>query len=679
MAEEVRQRVDWLRREINKHNYLYYVLDQPEISDADFDRLMRELTELEERYPELVTPDSPTQRVGAAPRRQFGTHEHREPMLSLSNAFSDEELRAFDARAHRLLQIPEADPLEYVTEPKIDGLAVSLTYVDGLFTFGATRGDGYRGENITQNLRTIKSIPLNLNHTWEHPGAKRAFPAPRFIEIRGEVFLEHEEFRRINEERAEKGAPTFANPRNAAAGSVRQLDPSVTARRNLDIFTYAVGAVEGVEFAGQYEVLEALRYWRFKTNPEIRLCRGVDQALEFCGEFDTKRLSLPYDVDGVVVKVNSRELQERLGSVARSPRWAIAYKYAPTQAVTVIQNIIVQVGRTGALTPVAVMDPVEVGGVTVSRATLHNEDEIRRKDVRVGDTVVIQRAGEVIPEVVEVLKDKRDGDEIEFRMPDNCPICGADIEKPEGEAVARCVGIACPAQIGERIRHFASRLAMDIEHVGPALVNQLIEAHLVGDPADLYFLTLDQLMTLERMGEKSARNVLASIERGKDTTLNRLIYALGIRHVGERTAQVLAEHFAGLDRLRNASVEELSAVPDVGPVVAESIVRFFPRDETKTVLEKLRRAGVTPREVARPAGEQSPLAGKRFVFTGELRNLTREEAEEKVRLLGGSASSSVSKNTDCVVAGERAGSKLAKARELGVAVISEDDFLRMIK
>jgi DNA ligase (NAD+) len=686
--DDVGQRVDWLRREIDRHNHLYYIKDQPEVSDAEYDRLLKELTDIEQQYPQLVTPDSPTQRVGAQisaepaeslavttqvgvlVTRAFATLEHRQPMLSLGNAFSEDELRAFVGRVHRLLQIPETEQIEYVCEPKIDGLAVSLTYVNGVLASGATRGDGYRGEDITANLRTVRSIPPNLGHD-------AGLAIPSIIEVRGEVFLEHEEFYRINEERTEKGEATFANPRNAAAGSVRQLDSSVTARRNLDMIAYAVGEVEGAQFDSQHNLLEALGGWRFRTNPETRLCHGIEEVWQFCSDFEDRRRSLHYDVDGVVVKVNSRQLQETLGNVARSPRWAIAYKYAPTQATTVVNDIAVQVGRTGAITPVAMMEPVEVGGVTVSRATLHNEDEIRRKDVRIGDTVVIQRAGEVIPEVVEVLKDKRDGHEIEFQMPKHCPICGADVERPKGEAIARCIGIACPAQVRERVIHFSSRLAMDIEHVGPALVNQLIEAGFVTDPADLYTVTLENLMSLERTGEKSAGNVMESIERSRDTTLARLVFALGIRHVGERTAQILAEHFGSLNRLRNASIEELSAVSDVGPVVAASIARFFAQDETTVVLEKLESAGLRIREVARPAIERAILVGKKFVFTGELQRFTRDKAEAWVRELGGAAASSVSKNTDFVVAGEKAGSKLTKATKLGVTVITEDEFISM--
>jgi len=668
--EQIVKRAEWLRREIERHNYLYYVLDQPEISDAEYDALFRELQDIESKYPELVTPDSPTQRIGAEPLAEFETYEHRTPMLSLQNAFGEEELRAFDQRVKKFLNLPDSADIDYVTELKIDGLAISLTYQDGMFVAGATRGDGYRGENITNNLRTVKSIPLRIEPSSGGP------PAPRFIEVRGEVYLHHHEFQRINEERAEKGEPTFANPRNAAAGSVRQLDPSVTARRRLDIFTYGIGHIENGIFSTHYEILESLRSWRFRVNPNIRRCRGIKEVLDYVREWHDKRESLPYDIDGVVVKVNSLAQQEALGYVARSPRWAVAYKYPAVQATTVIRRIEIQVGRTGALTPVAIMDPVEVGGVTVSRATLHNEDEIRRKDVRAGDTVVIQRAGDVIPEVVEVVKSKRTGAEVEFKMPDKCPVCGADVERPEGEAIARCVGIACPAQLKERVNHFTSRLAMNIEGVGPALAEQLVNEGLVRDPADLYYLREEDLLRLERMAEKSAFNVLEAIEDSKDTTLSRLIYALGIRHVGERTAKVLAEHFGEIERLSHSSVEELSQVPDVGPVVADSIARFFRQDETKEVLRKLKKAGVTPRKGASAAG--GALAGKTFVFTGAL-SIPREEAEAMVRGLSGSATSSVSKNTDFVVVGENPGSKYEKALQLGVTIISEEAFFKMVR
>jgi len=666
---EASAEVDDLRRRINRANFLYYVKDQPEISDAEYDRLMRRLQELEAKYPELVTSDSPTQRVGAAPQTEFATFQHRVPMLSLANAFSDEDLRAFDERCKRFLEMGAGEEIEYVCELKFDGLAVSLTYVDGVLTAGATRGDGLRGEDITENLRTVRSIPTNLHHTRrDSPDAK---PVPRMVEVRGEVILTHDEFRRINEERELSGEPTFANPRNAAAGSVRQLDPRVTARRRLTMFSYGVGAYQGADFATHYEVLCALGDWGFQVNPNVRVCRNIDEVSAYISEWADKKEELPYDIDGMVVKVNSLALQTRLGSVARSPRWAVAYKYPAHQVTTKVNNIRV------ALTPVAELEPVEVGGVTVSRATLHNEDEIRRKDVRIGDTVVVQRAGEVIPEVVEVVKKKRTGREVEFTMPSQCPVCGAEVEKPEGEAVARCVGIACPAQVRERIIHFASRTAMDIEHVGPALVDQLIAKRLVADPADLYYLSRQDIEGLERMAEKSASNVIGAIEASKQASLARLIYALGIRHVGERTAAALADHFGDLDALARADEEELAKVPDVGPVVAASIARFFAEPENLDVLRKLKSAGIDPRAESRV--ESEAFAGKSVVFTGGLETMPRDQAEAYVRRLGGSPSSSVSKNTDLVVAGEKAGSKLDKALNLGVRVVSEAEFVEMLK
>jgi len=668
-SPEIKARAEKLREEINRHNYLYYVLDQPEISDAEYDRLMRELQEIEERYPSLVTPDSPTRRVGAPPQEAFGTHAHRLPMLSLANAFGEEELRAFDMRIRRMLGLEDGE-VEYVSELKIDGLAVSLTYVDGVFTVGATRGDGYRGEDITENLRTIRSIPLKIDASNSSVGV------PRFAEIRGEVFLLHEEFRRINDERTERGEPTFANPRNAAAGSVRQLDPRITASRKLDIFCYGIGEVVGVTWKTHWEVLSTLKEWRFKVNPNIRLCRNIDEVVEFCREWDDGRDTLGYDIDGVVVKVNSLALQDKLGYVARSPRWAVAFKYKPRQAKTVVKDIVVQVGRTGALTPVAIMEPVQIGGVTVSRATLHNEDEIRRKDVRIGDTVVIQRAGEVIPEVVEVVKERRTGAEKVFVMPSKCPVCGGDVEKPEGEAVARCINIACPAQVKERIVHFAKREAMNIEGLGPSLVDRLVEAGIVSDPGDLYSVTKEQLQELERMAEKSASNIIEAIDRSKNCTLVRLVYALGIRHVGERTAQALADHFGSLERLEDASEEELAEVPDVGAVVAGSIYRFFRQEDNRRVIEKLRAAGIKCEHQTQEK-EESELTGRTFVFTGALETMTRDEAEEIVAKHGGRASSSVSRNTDFVVVGANPGSKLDKANELGVKVISEQEFRRM--
>lgn len=692
-------RIDEIREQINYHNYRYYVLDQPVVSDAEYDRLMQELTRLEEEHPELVTPESPTQRVGAAPATAFESYAHRVPMLSLSNAFSAEDLTAFDQRVKRMLGLEPDAEIEYVAELKIDGLAISLTYEQGRFVRGATRGDGYSGEDITSNLKTVRAIPLALRDEGTSSEGDTArgrhgeganltlFPMmdhssltthqiPEYIEVRGEVYLTHDEFQRINREREEAGEATFANPRNAAAGSVRQLDPNVTASRRLDIWVYGLGFTEGVSFETHWQTLQALKSWGFKVNPNIRRCPNIETVLQYIEEWGGKRDTLNYDIDGIVVKVNSLAYQDRLGFVARSPRWATAFKFPATQATTVIRDIVVQVGRTGALTPVAEMEPVEVGGVTVSRATLHNEDEIRRKDIMIGDTVVIQRAGDVIPEVVQVITEKRTGNETPFHMPENCPVCGSEVEKPEGEAVSRCVNVACPAQVKERIEHFASRSALDIEGIGPAQVDQLVESGLVRDPGDLYSLKFEDLLTLERMGKRLAEKILANIESSRNTTLARLIYGLGIRHVGEHVAQVLADHYGSLDAVESASAEELSQVPEIGSVIAQSVADFFAEPHNRAVLDKLRSAGVVPKAEVREAG--GVFEGKTFVFTGTLQHFKREEAEEKVRLLGGRAASSVSKKTDFVVAGEEAGSKLQKAQSLGVPVLTEEEFIRML-
>jgi DNA ligase (NAD+) len=673
--DESRARLAALREQLDYHNYRYHVLDDPLIPDVDYDRLMAELVEIESAYPELTTADSPSQRVGAAPLGQFTQHRHRASMLSLGNAFSYEALRQFDARVRKGLQIGPDDPLEYVGELKIDGLAVSLTYENGHLVVGATRGDGATGEDVTQNLRTVRDLPLRLRPA--HGSSASAVPS--FVEVRGEVYLTEAEFEKVNRERETREEPHFANPRNAAAGSLRQLDSTITARRRLHSFMYAMGACEGCRINSQWELLERLSAWGFRTNPDRRLCRSMDEVIQFCGEWETRRSGLPYDIDGVVVKVNDFALQERLGAVSRSPRWAIAYKYQPSQATTTIERIIVQVGRTGKLTPVAEMTPIELAGVKVSRATLHNEDEIRRKDIRVGDTVVIQRAGEVIPEVVRVVTEARDGDEVPFEMPRVCPVCGADVERAEGEADARCVGIACPAQLERRIQHFASRRAMDIDGLGPAQVEQLVSLGYVHDPADLYFLTKEQLLTLERLAEKSAQNLLEAIRNSKGRALARLVFGLGIRHVGETVARLLAEQFGSLEALSEADETSLAAVAGVGPEIAESVARFFRQDETRDALAKLQSAGVAPPpEPPRTAPVSSPFAGKRVVFTGTLTQSTRAEAEEAVRRLGGKSSGSVSKSTSLVVAGESAGTKLEKARELGIPVISETEFQAMV-
>ncbi len=664
---KIKKEAEELRRLIERHNYLYYVLDQPEIEDAEYDGLFRRLLQLEEEYPELATPDSPTQRVGAPPLEEFGTITHHTPMLSLGNAFTREELEAFDARIKRMLGISAGESIEYVCELKIDGLAVSFVYENGRFSAGATRGDGLAGEDITQNLRTIRTIPLRLQD---------AQPPP-LLEARGEVYLDKEEFKRINAEREKNEEPLFANPRNAAAGSVRQLDSRITAKRRLNSFMYAVGVCEGRTFSCHWEELEYLQKAGFRINSTSKQCRGIQEVTAYCAEWETRRHDLTYEIDGVVVKVNSVALQADLGQVSRSPRWAIAYKYPPEQKTTRVKDIFVSVGRTGALTPTALLEPTPISGSVVSRATLHNEDEIRRKDVRIGDTVVIQKAGEVIPEVVRVLKEKRGGKERRFVMPKKCAVCGADVVRPEGEAVARCTGVACPAQLKEHLFHFGSRGAMDIEGLGESLVDQLVEADLVKDVGDLYYLDKETLAGLERMAEKSASNVISALEESKSRPLSRVINALGIRHVGTHMAEVLAEHFGSVEALGRATEDELNEIAEVGPKIAQSVAAFFRQKQTHTLLEKLRRAEVRLEEKKKRV-KQGFFTGKSVVFTGELSSMSRQEAQALVKDQGGKASSSVSKKTDFVIVGASPGSKYAKATELGVRVLSEEEFLRHI-
>ncbi|MDZ7289645.1 MAG: NAD-dependent DNA ligase LigA [candidate division KSB1 bacterium] len=660
--------IEKLRKELNYHAYRYYVLDNPEISDAEYDRMFRRLQELEEQFPELVTPDSPTQRVGAAPLEEFETVTHTIPMVSLDNAFDDGEMRDFDQRLRKLLGIEE---IEYTVEPKLDGTAVELVYENGLFTVGSTRGDGFTGENITQNLKTIKSIPLRL--------LSDGVPIPERLEVRGEVFYPVEAFKKLNERRAKAGEPTFVNPRNAASGSLRQLDPKITAERPLDIYVYGLGQVIGHEFKTQWQALETFKKWGFKVNPLSKICRGIEEVLQHYRKIGELRHSLPYEIDGTVVKVNSFELQRLAGMRTRSPRWAIAYKFEAQQETTQILDIQAQVGRTGTITPVAIMQPVMVGGVTVSRATLHNEDEIERLGVMIGDTVVIQRAGDVIPEVVKVIESKRTGRERKFKFPKKCPVCGEPVIRLEGEVAHRCQNIDCPAQLKEGIRHFASKLAMNIDGLGEKLIEQLVDKGLVKSFADLYFLTKDQLAQLERMAEKSAQNIIAAIDKSREVTLDRFIYALGIRHVGEHMARVLAKEFGSLQALIKADEKRLMQIHEVGPQVAESVTRFFREKKNLATIERLKKGGVTIREIAKPKAADQKFAGKTFVFTGALEKFTREEAERLVEERGGRAASSVSRKTDYVVAGPGAGSKLEKARELGVTVISEEDFLEMME
>jgi len=663
-AHDVRQEIERLRREIEHHNHRYYVLDDPALSDAEYDALFRRLEALERSHPTLVTPDSPTQRVGASPLEKFGTVRHAEPMLSLANVTTREELAEFDARVRRLL---ERDHVEYTAEPKIDGVAVELVYEAGALTLGATRGDGTTGEDVTANLRTIRSVPLRLRTDRR--------PVPRHLDVRGEVFLPLAAFRRLNREREEAGASVFANPRNATAGSLKQLDPRVTASRPLELVCHGVGRLGGTAPTTQAELMEALADWGLRPVPRRAVFAGLDGLERFYDELEHERDRLPYEIDGVVVKVNRLAQQRDLGQVSRSPRWAAAWKFAPRQATTRIVRIVPSVGRTGVLTPVAELEPVGVGGVTVRNASLHNMDEIERKDIRVGDAVVIERAGDVIPYVVRVLAERRTGAERRFRLPATCPVCGAEVVRAEGEVAYRCIGAACPAQLRQALHFFGARGAMDIEGLGDKLIAQLVDRKLVRDYADLYRLREDDLVALERMGRKSAQNLRTEIDRSKTTTLPRLLVALGIRQVGEATARALAERFGTLEALMAASEQDLQDVRDVGPEVAASIARFFAEKQNRRVIKRLLDAGVRPARVERVQG---PLVGQKFVLTGGLASMSRPAAQRAIEALGGRLVAAVSKETDVVVVGADPGSKLEKARKLGIRTVEEAEFLRML-
>lgn len=666
--KKIQQKVAELRDAINEHNYYYYVLDDPRIPDSEYDRLLRELQTLEVQNPELVTPDSPTQRVGAPPLSAFAEVVHTTPMLSLGNAFEDKEVHDFDKRVRERLKRTN---MEYVAEPKLDGLAVSLRYEKGVLVKGATRGDGNRGEEVTQNVKTIKTIPLKL----------RGEDIPTVLEVRGEVFMPKAGFAQWNQRQIAKGEKTFANPRNAAAGSLRQLDSRKTAERPINFLAYAIGVVEGSALPKtHHEILHCLQAWGIPISVHILLVHGIQGCLDYYQEILVQRNALPYDIDGVVYKVNHIAQQEKLGFVSRAPRWAIAHKFPAQEALTQINDIDIQVGRTGALTPVARLAPINVGGVTVTNATLHNQDEIRRKDVRIGDTVIVRRAGDVIPEVVRVLPEKRPDNTQPFYLPNKCPVCGSEVAREEGEAVIRCTGgLFCPAQRKQALQHFVSRGAMDIDGLGEKLIEQVIDGNLVNNIADIYTLSQKQWAGLERMGDKSADNIIKALDKGKTTTLARFLYALGIREVGESTARTLAQHFGTIEKLKMATTDDLQKVPDIGPIMAKHIVAFFRQAHNLEIIQRLQEIGIHWTENESPSATTQSLAGKTFVLTGTLSQMTRNEAKARLQALGAKVSGSVSKKTDVVVAGEKAGSKLEKAHALGIKVIDEAALIALLQ
>jgi DNA ligase (NAD+) len=659
------QRVKELKSLLTQYGYEYYVLDKPSVPDAEYDRLMQELLALEEEFPQLKTADSPSQRVGGAVLEQFEKVEHRIPMLSLANAFNEQDLRDFDRRIRQTV----GSDFSYVCELKIDGLAVSLRYEDGLFVQGATRGDGTIGEDITANLKTIKAIPLRLTENIS-------------IEVRGEAYMPKRSFEALNERRKERGEELFANPRNAAAGSLRQLDPKIAASRKLDVFLYGIGNPEAIGVVSHSEGLDYLDRLGFKTNHERRKCAAIDDVIEFVNGWVERRPHLPYEIDGIVIKVDSLEQQAKLGTTAKSPRWAIAYKFPAEEVVTTLLDIELSVGRTGVITPTAILEPVKVAGTTVQRASLHNEDLIREKDIKIGDKVVVKKAGDIIPEVVNVLADQRTGEEADFYMPTHCPECESELVRLEGEVALRCINPKCPAQIREGLIHFVSRDAMNIEGLGEKVISQLFAKKLITDVADIYKLTREQLLALERMGEKSVSNLLAAIEASKSNSLEKLLFGLGIRHVGAKAAKTLAQEFGSMEKLASASKDELMAINEIGDKMADSIVSFFEQEEASELIQELVAAGVNMeykgvRPVS-PEESDSVFAGKTIVLTGKLERLTRNEAKEKIEALGGNVAGSVSKKTHLVIAGEDAGSKLAKARELGIEVWDEEKLLEVL-
>ena len=665
MFMDVRKRILELRKEIRSHDRKYYVENNPVISDYEYDKLMEELKRLESEHPEYVTPDSPTQRVSGQPVEGFRSVKHKVPMLSLDNTYSSKELLDFDKRVKKFLGGESPD---YAVELKIDGLGVALVYENGVLVRGATRGDGSTGDDITSNIRTIKSIPLKLDITNETKPLANC-------EVRGEVYMTRKGFESLNQERAKKGKPLFANPRNAAAGSLRQLDPRIVSKRNLEIFLYNLSYTKEGGYKTHTQCLDAMKKAGLKVNPNIKKFSSIQDMIKYCNSWENKKEELDYETDGMVIKVNSLEQQKRLGSTIKNPRWAVAYKFPPKRVTTKIIDIKVQVGRTGALTPVAILEPVKLSGSTISRATLHNEDEIKRKDIRIGDTVFIEKAGEVIPEVIKPVKEKRTGKEKIFSMPKKCPVCNSDVVRPEAEAVSRCIGLSCPAQIKNLLHHFASRHAMNIDGLGPAVIDQLVDKNIVKNISDLYTLNIEILTNLERLGEKSAENLLDEIEESKKNEFSRLLFGLGIRHVGRHIAKLLSENFSSINEIMNAKKEEIEKIEGIGGIVAESIVLFFKDEKNREIIEKLGKNGLN---MESKIEKLNVLSGKRFVFTGTLKKYSRAEAESIVEKLGGNFTSSVSRNVDYVVAGKEHGSKYEKAKKLGVTIISEEEFNKLV-
>lgn len=660
--EKIKKRIEELRKLIEYHNYRYYVLDSPEISDSEYDKLFKELVELEEKYPEFKSLVSPTQRVGAPPLKEFKTVKHEIPMLSLDNAFNEEDLINFEKRIKRILGDIEID---YVVEPKFDGLSISLVYINGELSYGATRGNGVEGEDVTLNLKTIKTIPLYIEN------------APPLLEVRGEVVMFKKDFEELNQERERNGEPLFANPRNAAAGSVRQLDSKITKERKLHFYAYYIARVEEVDFTEHSQILNYLKEKRFKTPPDFEVVRGINRVIEKCLWYQERRDDYPFDMDGCVIKVNKLIYHETLGETTHAPRWAIAYKFPAEEKETVVKDIIVQVGRTGKLTPVAILIPVFVSGSTVSRATLHNEDEIKRLGIKINDHVIVRKAGSVIPEVVKVIKEKRKGDEKNFVFPKKCPVCGGDVIRLTGEADYRCTNASCPAQIKGRLLHFVSRDAMNIENIGESLVNQLVDKNVVKDIADLYYLKLQDLLPLERMGEVLANKIIRNIESSKNRPLSRVLYGLGIFHVGKHIAQILTKRFKNIEDFYSLKIEDYMEIEGIGPEIAQSLYSFFQEETNRALIEKLKKAGVNLKE--EEVLVKGILNGKKFIFTGSLDSLSRKEAEDLVKQNGGEVASSISKNIDYVVVGKDPGSKFDKAKALGLKIINEEEFLKMLK